>query len=84
MRFRDEELRYVDVHALTLTQMGAAQSTPESHFGGSARRMPFILCFTILASVCLGVYAAYGAVFGTLFTFDRPAQSEPARRRLGG
>jgi hypothetical protein len=44
--------------------------------------MPFILCFTVLASVSLGVFAAYVAVFGMLFTFGRPAQSEPARRRL--
>ena len=44
--------------------------------------MPFILCFTVIASVSLGVFAAYIAVFGILFTFGRPAQEQSARRRL--
>jgi len=46
--------------------------------------MPFILCFTVIASVGLGVLAAYIAVFGILASFGRPAQPEPvpARARL--
>ncbi len=46
--------------------------------------MPFILCFTVIASVSLGVLAAYIAVFGILGTFRHPAEPEPvpARPRL--
>jgi len=46
--------------------------------------MPVILCFTVIASVSLGVLAAYVAVFGILATFGRPARPEPvpARPRL--
>jgi len=46
--------------------------------------MPLILCLTVIASVSLGVLAAYIAVFGVLGMFGRPAQPEPApaRRRL--
>jgi len=43
--------------------------------------MPIILCFTVIASVSLGVLAAYIAVFGILSTFGRPAQPEPAPAR---
>jgi hypothetical protein len=43
--------------------------------------MPFILCFTVVASLSLGVLAAYIAVFGILSTFGRPAQPEPAPAR---
>ena len=43
--------------------------------------MPIILCFTVIASVSLGVLAAYIAVFGILSTFGRPAQPEPAPNR---
>jgi hypothetical protein len=43
--------------------------------------MPFILCFTVLASVGLGVFAAYVAVFEMFFTFSRPAQRIRPRRR---
>jgi hypothetical protein len=39
--------------------------------------MPLILCFTVLASVSLGVLAAYVVVFGILATFGRPLQPEP-------
>jgi len=42
--------------------------------------MPFILCFTVIASVTFGVLAAYAAVFGILSTFGRPSQPEPASR----
>jgi hypothetical protein len=42
---------------------------------------PFILCFTVAASVGFGIIAAYAVVFGILSTF-RPAQVEPARPRL--
>lgn len=46
--------------------------------------MPVILCFTVVASLSLGVLAAYIAVFGILSTFGKPAQPEPvpARPRL--
>jgi len=44
--------------------------------------MPFILCFTVVASVSFGVIAAYAAVFGILSMFGRSAQAEPARARL--
>jgi hypothetical protein len=44
--------------------------------------MPLILCFTVVASVGLGVLAAYAAVFGILHTFGRASQPEPARPRL--
>lgn len=46
--------------------------------------MPMILCLTVVASVSLGVLAAYIAVFGVLSTFGKPARPEPvpARPRL--
>lgn len=46
--------------------------------------MPVILCFTVIASVVIGVLAAYIAVFGILATFGRPRRPEPvpARPRL--
>jgi len=44
--------------------------------------MPIILCFTVLASVSLGVLAAYAAVFAILSAFGRPTQPEPVRARL--
>jgi len=46
--------------------------------------MPVILCLTVVASVSLGIVAAYIAVFGILATFGEPARPEPApaRRRL--
>jgi hypothetical protein len=46
--------------------------------------MPIILCFTVVASLSLGVLAAYIAVFGILSTFGKPARPEPipARPRL--
>ena len=40
--------------------------------------MPLILCFTVIASVSLGILAAYIAVFGILSTFGPPARPEPA------
>jgi hypothetical protein len=39
--------------------------------------MPFILCFTVIASVGLGILAAYIAVLGILSTFPRPSPPEP-------
>ena len=42
--------------------------------------MPVILCFTVVASVGLGVIAAYGAVFGILHTFGRASRPEPVSR----
>ena len=44
--------------------------------------MPVILFFTVIASVGIGVFAAYVAVIGILHTFGRAAQPEPARPRL--
>jgi len=45
--------------------------------------MPVILCFTVIASVSLGVLAAYAAIFGILSTFGRAARPETqARPRL--
>ncbi len=43
--------------------------------------MPVILCFTVIASVSLGVLAAYLSVFGILSTFRHPARPEPAPSR---
>jgi hypothetical protein len=46
--------------------------------------MPLILFATVIASVGLGVFAAYAAVLGILYSF-RPAsqpQPQPARPRL--
>ena len=43
--------------------------------------MPVILCFTVVASLGLGVLAAYIAVFGILSTFGQTAQPEPAPAR---
>ena len=43
--------------------------------------MPVILCFTVIASVSLGILAAYIAVFGILATFGEPARPEPAPAR---
>jgi hypothetical protein len=43
--------------------------------------MPVILCFTVIASVSLGILAAYIAVFGILSAFGSPAKSEPAQSR---
>jgi len=46
--------------------------------------MPLILCATVIASVSLGILAAYIAVFGILSTFGQPQRPEPspARARL--
>jgi len=44
--------------------------------------MPVIICFTVIASVGLGVLAAYVLVISILHTFGRASQSEPARPRL--
>lgn len=44
--------------------------------------MPVILFVTVVASVGLGVLAAYVAVIGILHTFNRALQPEPARARL--
>lgn len=44
--------------------------------------MPAILCFTVVASLSLGVVSAYVAVLGILSTFGRAAQPEPVRARL--
>jgi hypothetical protein len=43
--------------------------------------MPVILCLTVVASVSLGILAAYIAVFCILATFGRPARPEPAPAR---
>jgi hypothetical protein len=44
--------------------------------------MPFLLCFTVIASVSFGVLAAYALVFGILATFGHPEKPEPERPRL--
>jgi len=44
--------------------------------------MPFLLCFTVLASVSFGVLAAYIAVIGILSTFGPARHPEPARPQL--
>ena len=43
--------------------------------------MPLILCFTVIASVSIGILAAYIAVFGILSTFGQPARPEPVPAR---
>jgi hypothetical protein len=43
--------------------------------------MPVILCITVIASVAIGILAAYIAVFSILSTFGRPPQPEPAPAR---
>ena len=43
--------------------------------------MPVILFATVLASVGLGVLAAYAVVFGILSTFGRTRQPEPVAGR---
>ena len=42
--------------------------------------MPLILCFTVVASVSLGVFAAYVLLFGLLSIFGRNAHPTPATR----
>jgi hypothetical protein len=42
---------------------------------------PLILCFTVVASVGLGVLATYAAVTGILYAFGRGSQHEPAEAR---
>jgi hypothetical protein len=44
--------------------------------------MPIILCFTVIASVGFGVFAAYAAVFTIISAFGRPAKAETSRPRL--
>lgn len=44
--------------------------------------MPFILCFTVVASVGLGIVATYAAVIGLLHAFGRKSEPAPARPRL--
>lgn len=44
--------------------------------------MPFILCFTVVASVSFGVLSAYVAVFSILSAFRHPAPAESQRPRL--
>ena len=43
--------------------------------------MPVILCFTVVASLSLGVLAAYVAVFGILSAFRQPVSPEPVSTR---
>ena len=44
--------------------------------------MPVLLFATVIASVGLGIFAAYAAVIGILHTFGRGPRPEPARPRL--
>ena len=43
--------------------------------------MPVILCFTVIASVSLGILAAYIAVFAILAAFGEPTRPEPVPTR---
>jgi hypothetical protein len=43
--------------------------------------MPLILCLTVVASVGIGVMAAYMAVFGILHAFGQRSQPRPAEAR---
>jgi hypothetical protein len=43
--------------------------------------MPLILCVTVVASVGIGVIAAYGAVIGILQACGRASQQRPAEAR---
>ncbi len=44
--------------------------------------MPLILCVTVVASVGIGVFVAYTAVFGILHVFGRSAQQpQPQQQR---
>ena len=46
--------------------------------------MPVILCFTVVASVGLGILAAYAVVFSILYTFRQPlCLNRLARAGLG-
>ncbi len=42
--------------------------------------MPFVLCFTVIASVAFGVVTAYAAVFGILSSFGRTSEQETRPR----
>ncbi|HEY6768097.1 MAG TPA: hypothetical protein VI386_25355 [Candidatus Sulfotelmatobacter sp.] len=42
---------------------------------------PFVLCFTVIASVLLGLVTSYATVIGILHTFGRARQPEPAYQR---
>ena len=44
--------------------------------------MPLILCATVIASVGIGVLAAYAAFMGILYAVGRKSQPELARPRL--
>lgn len=44
--------------------------------------MPIIIFVTVVASVGLGVFAAYAAVIGILHMFGPASQPEPSRPRL--
>jgi hypothetical protein len=44
--------------------------------------IPAILFATVVASVGVGVLAAYAAVIGILQTFGPASQPQPSRRRL--
>jgi hypothetical protein len=44
--------------------------------------MPLVLCFTVVASVGLGVLAAYAAFMGILHAVGRKSQPEASRPRL--
>ena len=43
--------------------------------------MPLVLCFTVIASVSLGVIAAYAAVIGILQAVGGTSRTEPAPQR---
>ena len=43
--------------------------------------MPLVLCFTVVASLGIGVLTAYAAVSGILYAFGRSSRPEPASQR---
>jgi len=44
--------------------------------------MPVIVLLTVVASVALGIFAAYVVIFAILHSFGRPVQPETVRPRL--
>ena len=62
-------------------EVASSEIQPEGFRPVISLLMPVILCFTVVASLSLGVLTAYIAVFGILSTFGRPASPEPVPSR---
>jgi hypothetical protein len=43
--------------------------------------MALILCFTVIGSLAIGIFTAYAAVIGILYTFGRSSRPETAPER---